>query len=64
MKSNKVHMLRTELEALAELVNKFPHVDRFNIIESSKDNLAIEFDIEIDYSVVGQFTTDLIVENK
>jgi len=64
MKSNKITMLRTELEALAELINKFPHVDRFNIIESSKDNLAIEFNIELDYSIVGKFSTDLIVENK
>lgn len=62
MKSNKVHMLRTELEALAELVNKFPHVDRFNIIESNHDNLAIEFDIEIDYCVVGKFKTNLIAK--
>lgn len=62
MKSNKIAMLRSELEALAELINRFPHIERFDIIESSRDNLAIEFDIEIDHSIVGKFRTDLIVE--
>lgn len=57
-------MLRSELTALAELINKFPDVERFNIIESNNENLAVEFDIEIDYSIIGQFKTDLIVENK
>lgn len=62
MKTNKIAMLRSELDALAKLINKFPDIDRFDIIESSRDNLAIEFDIEIDHSIVGKFRTDLIVE--
>lgn len=64
MKSYKIRILRSELTALAELINKFPDVERFNIIESNNENLAVEFDIEIDYSIIGQFKTDLIVENK
>jgi hypothetical protein len=62
MKINKVRVLRSELNALVELINRFPGISEFYILESKNNNLEIVFDLEIDYSIVGEFKTELVVE--